>query len=32
MLTTVSALLIGAFIGGAIGFMMFAILAEKGQR
>ena len=28
----VSALLVGAFIGGAVGFMIFAILADKGQQ
>ncbi len=32
MLAIVSALLIGAFIGGAVGFMVFAFLADKGQR
>jgi len=31
MLALASALVVGAFIGGAIGFMIFAILADKGQ-
>ncbi len=31
MLSVIGSLLVGAFIGGAIGFMIFAILADDGR-